>query len=554
MGGSEAVRRTGHYLLAALLFVAAMSLRAEPDKSSDVVDAAKAASAVEPASAAVGDVAAPPVRSASAVSGHCPTVDAPYCQSVRPFWLFVVLGFYAVAFAAARWHLVARPNLYNLEGQAGALRQWVMANPKSASSAGPDDAQVDALLTRVEELAQPDKYSLLDKLLWGRSKDLVGWQMFYQAWELLLVRRSPEELRCFLEASAHALSTGDAEAIELAQRIKVELQREPLDARDGARAVLQELGIFLSRFDSALDRDIDNVIEASKGSAPPTAAAAIELVKRVSVALCPPASLSQHLAAGPWRLPLWQQVGEHALRVAIPAAIARQEELNALTAAGAVPSVDACLVALERSGNERRALQALAARLHAALEAAPLATSERRLALAHEALALAHYGNISAYDKLFTWHRKNLWLGMTTLVLVLLLALAVGNPLLFLMGAFGGLISRLRLAVTSGGLGESQDLHWTTLFLSPLMGALAAWGGTMLIALGVHLGVLGSSFDMLAWNAPLSPTLLGVALLLGFAERLFLDVASRLQKAVPPADVAPSATTPANAPLASAEK
>lgn len=550
MGKSQLARCQATLLLMALGLCASLSLNAQEVTSPGAVSsaastqaAASAASAVAEATAAAtaavasgAPTAAPsPNQGASSPTGQCPAAAAPYCQRVSPGWLWLVLSIYAAAFAAVRWYLVARPHLYNLEGQIEALRQWAAVNPKGTTN-GPDDQQIEQLLKRVEDLVAPEKHSLLDKLLWSRGRDLAGLHLFYQAWELLVARRSPESLRCYLEEAALAPPNADAAAADLAQRIKVELQREPLDLRDAGQATLHELRVYLARFDAELDSEIDRLVVARSSAAPPTAAEALTLVKRVSEALRPPPAMVHRLAHTHNLPPLWQQLIEHARDVTLPGAVARQHQLDALVAAP--PAIDSCLDALSQSIDQRRALQGLATRLATALSAAPLAPSERRIELAREAMAGHHHSHLSQYDMLLTWHRKSLWLGMATLLLVLLLALAAGNHLLFLMGAFGGLLSRIRLAVTNGGLGESRDLHWTSLLLSPLLGALAAWGGLLLISLAVHFGVLGTTFSPLVWEAPMSPVLLGVALMLGFAERLFLDVASRIQvKFEPPAAV-----------------
>jgi len=551
MRGLQLARRQGRLALtAALCLFTSLTLSAQPASAPVAVDTVEASRAAASAASAVAAAtsAASAARAASASgpdgtpSGQCPRAGAPYCQAVPFGWLLTVLALYAAAFAAVRWYLVARPNLRNLEGQVGALRQWVAAHPSRAAPGDLDDTQLEQLLGRIEALVAPDKHDFLDKLLWSRGGDLIGWQLFYQARELLVARMPPEALRCCLEDAAQALPSADPAAADLAQRIKDELKLKPLDPRDTGQAVLQEVRAYLARVDSPLNGEVDRMVDSRATATPPTAAAALDLVRRLATALRPPASLVQRLADSRDLLPLWQQLVEHARDVALPAATARQQALDALATAAAPPTADACLDALERSRDERRMLQGLSTRLQIALDAAPLASSERRIALAREALARVHHAFVDDYDTRFTWHRKSLWLGMTALLLVLLLSLAVGNPLLFLMGAFGGLLSRLRVAVTGGGLGQGQELQWTSLLLSPLLGALAAWGGMLLISLGVQFEVLGDTFTALVWDAPLSPAWLGVALLLGFAERLFLDVANQLQpKFGAPATAAPQA-------------
>jgi hypothetical protein len=73
---------------------------------------------------------------------------------------------------------------------------------------------------------------------------------------------------------------------------------------------------------------------------------------------------------------------------------------------------------------------------------------------------------------------------------------------------------------------------WTTLFLSPLFGALAAWFGIALITLATQPGVnlLGNAFRLVDWNTPTAPATLAVAFLLGFSERLFDAVVGAVER------------------------
>jgi hypothetical protein len=73
---------------------------------------------------------------------------------------------------------------------------------------------------------------------------------------------------------------------------------------------------------------------------------------------------------------------------------------------------------------------------------------------------------------------------------------------------------------------------WTTLFLSPLFGALAAWFGVALITLATQpsVNLLGDAFRLVEWNTPTAPATLAVAFLLGFSERLFDAVVGAVER------------------------
>lgn len=98
---------------------------------------------------------------------------------------------------------------------------------------------------------------------------------------------------------------------------------------------------------------------------------------------------------------------------------------------------------------------------------------------------------------------------------------------LFLVGAIGGLLSRLSRSLERNDVPTDYGASWTTLFLSPVAGALGAWAGILLSALAVELNVLSETFKDL-WCCPFTQLALGLALLFGFSERLFDTVLDKL--------------------------
>lgn len=103
-------------------------------------------------------------------------------------------------------------------------------------------------------------------------------------------------------------------------------------------------------------------------------------------------------------------------------------------------------------------------------------------------------------------------------------------------GAIGGVLSRITRAIRSDYTAHEVSLRWMALFLSPLLGALAGWAGIMLIKLAADQGVLviGTAFQDRTEELHL-----GLAIVLGLSERLFTDMASRVEgKVAPNGDVA----------------
>jgi hypothetical protein len=68
---------------------------------------------------------------------------------------------------------------------------------------------------------------------------------------------------------------------------------------------------------------------------------------------------------------------------------------------------------------------------------------------------------------------------------------------------------------------------WTTLFLSPVAGALGAWVGILIAALAVKLQILAPGLGV-DWPKAHEPMTLAVALAFGFSERLLDSVFDKL--------------------------
>ena len=127
-----------------------------------------------------------------------------------------------------------------------------------------------------------------------------------------------------------------------------------------------------------------------------------------------------------------------------------------------------------------------------------------------------------------TWHNKLIWLVVCALLFIIALGLTFPtNSVLLLMGGIGGLLSRLRRSMTSTG--TANDSTWGSLFLSPLTGAFSAWGGILLVIVGLKFNLFGSALN-LDWQDPYQPVPLAIALLFGFSERLFDGIAGQIEK------------------------
>lgn len=218
---------------------------------------------------------------------------------------------------------------------------------------------------------------------------------------------------------------------------------------------------------------------------------------------------------------------------------AEQQMIELLPEARVRASMATALAELKQLKGERA--DALAKRLEQTLAPAANVPLPDLRALFAEALGLIAADRDGGYDTLFTWHNKIAWLIGCSLLFILAIGITFDNAVLMLVGAVGGLLSRLMQNLKAAESSDDFGATWGALFLSPLTGALAAWGGILLMILAAKLQILGAilKFD---WCNPYEPMTLAVALLLGFTERLFDDLTTKVIPKVLPNT--PGAGTP----------
>jgi hypothetical protein len=471
----------------------------------------------------------------------CTVLGFAPCSRSSVQWIVGLVLLYAIAVLCVRWNLVARPSWEHLQSRIAALRARMHNLPDAPVGGGPTNADIAKLLSQAEPFVkgQGELSWLLDRVFWSRGRELAGWRLLHDAKEMLVARATPQQIRVELESAEKELrESGGALTLALAEQIKTELARDPIDITDLPAAALRELQRYLARAAAVVQADITRALNSSTTPAP-TADGLKTLADRLVAALMPPATLPQDLGAAaalPTTAPEWAQLLRHARDVLLPSASKCCAAIK--TALAATPALDergwSAVLGAWKSDHLPLAT-ALSERLGVVLAAAPLAPSERRVALLKDALACLYQANDDDYDGHVTWHRKSMWLMVCALMLVLVLALTLGHALLFLMGALGGLLSRLSRAITGEGVPNEYGAYWTTLFLSPVAGALTGWGGALLVTLGVKLGVLGAALAPLGWDGPVTAVLLATALLFGGAERLFLRLLENIEPKVAPA-------------------
>lgn len=253
---------------------------------------------------------------------------------------------------------------------------------------------------------------------------------------------------------------------------------------------------------------------------------------------------------GVWEVVFWSRGRENAAWVAIHE---MERQLAAFLAPPGRVEVHLRWIEAELRTVRGPVAASLGDAIRASLEArlpdapAPRAEAENaRKALLGRALAVVYSDRDRSFSTLMEWQNKANWLILAAVVVVSFLTIAAGHAVLFLAGAAGGFLSRLMRALRRDNVPLDYGASWTTLFLSPLFGALIAWFGIALITLATdpRIGLLGGAFSIVRWDDPYGPATLAVAFLLGFSERLFDAVVGAIernadsQQRLPTSDVA----------------
>lgn len=185
----------------------------------------------------------------------------------------------------------------------------------------------------------------------------------------------------------------------------------------------------------------------------------------------------------------------------------------------------------------------LADRLRDTLTATTQIPLNRWRALLAEARSFIYEVGDIDFSAMSRWHNKTMWLILCGLLLIVCLSTFLHNGLLFLVGATGGLLSRLTRSLSRQDVPTDYGAYWTTLFLSPVVGALTGWAGILGLILLAELKILGIAITI-DWMTPYSTVALGLALALGFSERFFTSIQASLEEKLikPPASVKDSET------------
>jgi hypothetical protein len=176
--------------------------------------------------------------------------------------------------------------------------------------------------------------------------------------------------------------------------------------------------------------------------------------------------------------------------------------------------------------------------------AAPREGAERDgRATLREVLAVVFDSHDTAYEEAAEVYRKTLWLALIGAVAIVALGASVDQGhIFFLVGAVGGLMSRLTRVLSRRPRANDYGASWSTLILAPIAGGLAGWLGVVLTeALASEdFGVLDPrTFEGIFSNSnglsgSAATVALAVSFVFGFSERLINRAATAAEERVVP--------------------
>jgi hypothetical protein len=492
-----------------------------------------------------------PTRVAALLTGRgqdaCEARGLWACSGWPAVWPVVGLcALYLVAMMYVRWNMVAVPARDQLRAEIDAVRaraRSLKARSDPADGDGVDIGIVNDLLQAADRrLPLGTGWPwLMNVVFWSRGQEHMGFQLLHEAKQTLAALSPPDILRVELEeAEGRLRARNDPAALALADRLRAALDKPLLDVHDHAGAVLRETLVYLQR--NAGDF-VASLAAATQTGSPPAAAASAAadpaaLARRVQTALSPDerhalaaathAVLQRTHVALP---PQHRVLLEYTQRVLLPAAEAARDALDKVVRQPTA-TADDWRAALSVYREQYLAVaMALRTRIELALAATPVEPPERWRALLREAMHNLYAAEDTAFAWTASWHKKTLWLAWLGLGLICALsATFLAHSSFFLLGALGGLLSRMQRMLTRERVAVDYGQSWITLFLSPVTGALAGWTGVLLVSVAVDWGVLGSLFAKVHWDQPDQVLTLAAALLFGISERLLMGVVEGLEK------------------------
>ena len=455
--------------------------------------------------------------------------------SLAPVIVMVLI--YALGLMVVRWNMIAVPSRRLLWAEIEAVAARV-ANLQASNASDKGLDRIAALLDLAKAQAPVDAFwgMPFDTLLWCRGQETAGWNLVHEAEEQLVHYVSAADLRAALERSETQLrQVAGPVSMGIAESIRAALAQCPVTCDAAARAVLKEAQAYLLQFEHWRQNEFAQLGTTPANGVDPVTPALLALAQNISTVLASSTqSLKNQLASidvTSTSISVELRVlVTHLADIIVPQATQLSSQIDAALQAPAGATMGSLSsVFAAASNNLCKAAADACDRVDGALNARASHSLGRWRALYAEALNAIYDRRDIDYSTLLSWHNKTTWLTACGLLLILALAATLENDVLFLLGATGGLLSRLSRSLYRQNVPTDYGASWTTLFLSPVVGAIAGWAGVLLVLLAINLGVLGPLFASITWDNSFNTLSFALALVFGFSERAFDTILSGLE-------------------------
>ena len=440
---------------------------------------------------------------------------------------------YFFAFALVRWNMLAQPTRRFLRAQIAAVNNQLEMLGAINAAAPEAIALVRRFLIAASDSIDIDKtrlrHKVADFFFWSRGQEIVGWNYVHEAEEEMTSFLPAATTRAALErAEADLRQMASVPASSLADIIKEALVTPP-PIPGAIHSLLREILTSIVAGVVPLISKCDKALESATPSVDTCRTLAIAIAAQIDTwpawdDQIDQAQMSLQVGTSPQLSALLRQVRD----VLTPESATLVQTLRGAISANSDNPIESWRPLLEHARALLRPASSLARDIAQLLKDGAVIPLERWRALLSEALGLIDDRTDTDYATLVSWNNKTVWLLGCALFFIVLLAATLQNALFFLVGAAGGLLSRLSRTLYRDDVPTDYGASWATLFLSPAVGALAGWFGILLVILGVQLQVLGPVLAV-SWCNRYSAVALALAFLLGFSERLFDGILNQLQ-------------------------
>jgi hypothetical protein len=151
--------------------------------------------------------------------------------------------------------------------------------------------------------------------------------------------------------------------------------------------------------------------------------------------------------------------------------------------------------------------------------------------LLQEGLRIYYEDRDTYYEMLADWQNKAMWLTFLAILFIFMLLWIEESAFLFVAGGFGGLLSKLRSVQQKSDIPTEYGFSWSTLFLTPLIGAINGWAGVYLVLIMMKVDVFGNTItEALKDGRTCSfPALMVIAIIFGYSAGLFEKMITKIE-------------------------